>query len=90
MSNEFELKPIVAALCAKGGVGKTTTSVVNSEYAALIKGLKVLHIDLDPQCNSSDSLIGMIKDKNVKGGKKPPKLSIKIPDEYDPQSGVKD
>jgi len=90
MSNEFELKPVIAALCAKGGVGKTTTSVMNSEYAALIKGMKVLHIDLDPQCNSSDSLIGMVKDKNAKGGKKPPKLSIKIPDEYDPESGVED
>lgn len=90
MSINFKLKPIVAALCAKGGVGKTTSSVINSENSALIKGMRVLHIDLDPQCNSSDSLIGMIKDKNVKGGKKPPKLSEKMPEDYDHESGVED
>lgn len=45
----------------KGGVGKTT-SVVNIGVALTILNYKVLLIDLDPQCNLSQSL-------NVKGDK---------------------
>jgi chromosome partitioning protein len=41
----------------KGGVSKTT-STVNLAYAFAEKGYKVLVVDVDPQCNSTYSLLG--------------------------------
>lgn len=41
----------------KGGVSKTT-STVNLAYAFVEKGYKTLVIDVDPQCNSTYSLLG--------------------------------
>jgi chromosome partitioning protein len=46
---------VVAAAMQKGGVGKTTT-IINLARAALLKKLRVLVIDLDPQGNTTDAL----------------------------------
>lgn len=43
----------------KGGVGKTFISKTLAEYAAIKKGLRVLVIDLDPQCNLSRRFLDM-------------------------------
>lgn len=56
---KHELQEIVAVVNNKGGVGKTTT--VQSLAAGMVrknKHLRVLVIDLDPQCNLS-SLLGL-------------------------------
>lgn len=48
---------IVSVVNNKGGVGKTTTA--NSVSVALsMRGMKVLFIDLDAQCNATDILFG--------------------------------
>lgn len=48
---------IVSIINNKGGVGKTTTA--NSIGVALsMRGIKVLVVDLDAQCNASDILFG--------------------------------
>jgi chromosome partitioning protein len=46
---------VVSAAMQKGGVGKTT-SITNLARAAVIRGLQVLVIDLDPQGNTTTSL----------------------------------
>ncbi|WP_289055519.1 ParA family protein [Carboxylicivirga marina] len=46
---------IISLLNQKGGVGKTTSSVSIS-HALSMKGYKVLLVDLDAQCNASESL----------------------------------
>jgi chromosome partitioning protein len=43
----------------KGGVGKTFISKTLAEYAAIKKNLRVLVIDLDPQCNLSRRFLDM-------------------------------
>ena len=55
----------------KGGEGKTTNSIMLAEYTALIKGLKTLIIDMDPQANFSGRYIDMEYDPAYKGGKVP-------------------
>ncbi|MFI5614966.1 ParA family protein [Amycolatopsis sp. NPDC051903] len=46
---------VVAAVMQKGGVGKTT-SIINLARAAMLKGLRVLVCDMDPQGNTTDAL----------------------------------
>ena len=48
----------VSVINMKGGVGKTTIAALVSEYAALDCGANVLAIDLDPQANLSQALMG--------------------------------
>ena len=48
-------KIAVAAINHKGGVGKTTLSIILTQMA-LLKRNKVLAIDLDPQRNFTDAL----------------------------------
>lgn len=48
---------VVAVINMKGGVGKSTLSVLLARYGAINKGLKVLAIDLDPQANLSHGLM---------------------------------
>ncbi len=81
---------IVSSINEKGGVGKSTTSEILAEFFAIEKGLRVLFVDLDGQCNGSESLIGMDIDTTAHGGKVPPKLSERWPEMYDPDSGVED
>jgi len=49
------VKEIIAVINQKGGVGKTTTTLAIGA-GFLLRGFKVLHIDLDPQCNLSHTL----------------------------------
>lgn len=66
----------------KGGVGKTTTVSILTEYGALIHKIKdgrkkrktrVLVIDVDMQCNTSEYFVGMEPAPEEKGGQLPPK-----------------
>jgi chromosome partitioning protein len=56
----------------KGGVGKTTMASIIAEYAAVVKHLSVLVVDLDMQCNSSDYWVGMESAPGEPGGQLPP------------------
>jgi chromosome partitioning protein len=49
---------VISIINLKGGVGKTTITVALAEFLAIEKQLNVLVIDLDPQTNSTVSLIG--------------------------------
>lgn len=59
MSNILQPKgiPIFSALIQKGGTGKTTINYTFAEYCAIIKGKRVLIIDLDPQQNMSGAFL---------------------------------
>lgn len=48
---------VVSVINLKGGVGKTTVTALLARYAAST-GLNVLAVDLDPQANLSQSLMG--------------------------------
>ena len=48
----------VAVINMKGGVGKTTVAALLGRYASLTLGLSVLAVDLDPQANLSQALMG--------------------------------
>ena len=55
----------VSVINMKGGVGKTTIAALLARYAARDKGLKTLAIDLDPQANLSQVLMGENQYKSV-------------------------
>jgi chromosome partitioning protein len=63
---------VIANATNKGGEGKTTMSIMLTEYAALILNKKVLAIDLDPQANFSKYYLNLEYDPVYKGGKVPP------------------
>jgi len=50
---------VISFINMKGGVGKTTLCIGIGEYLANFKGKKVLFIDLDPQFNSTQSLMDL-------------------------------
>ncbi|MCG8442076.1 MAG: ParA family protein [Caulobacterales bacterium] len=54
----------------KGGVGKTTTSVLLSQTLATVHGLRVLLIDLDAQSNASHATLGAERYKHVRSKKR--------------------
>tara|TARA_R110000868_G_scaffold93170_12_gene258008 strand:+ start:151 stop:1023 length:873 start_codon:yes stop_codon:yes gene_type:complete len=74
---------IVVNATHKGGEGKTTNSIMLSEYAALVLNLKTLIIDMDPQANFSGRYIKMEYDPAFKGGKIPP-----LHPDYNPSEDV--
>lgn len=63
---------IIAVVNNKGGVGKTTTTRILAEYFSIIKGEKVLVLDMDPQANLSNRFIKMEIDPYQQEGKIPP------------------
>ena len=48
----------ISVINMKGGVGKTTIAALLGRYAAVILDRRVLAIDLDPQANLSQALLG--------------------------------
>jgi chromosome partitioning protein len=71
----------------KGGIGKSTISLTLAQYLPLIKKMKGAFIDLDPQGNSSSSLIPMVRDPAHTTGYMPkphPEWNPKNPPEDDP------
>ena len=70
---------VVSILNLKGGVGKTTVAAMLARYASGMggynmteqKNLDVLAVDLDPQANLSQALMGDIKYKDFHEQKKP-------------------
>ena len=48
----------ISVINMKGGVGKTTIAALLGRHAAQVRNLKVLTIDLDPQANLSQALMG--------------------------------
>ena len=48
----------ISVINMKGGVGKTTIAALLSRYAAVILDRRVLAVDLDPQANLSQALMG--------------------------------
>ncbi len=48
----------ISVINMKGGVGKTTIAVLLARHAAQYRDLKVLAVDLDPQANLSQALMG--------------------------------
>lgn len=63
---------IIAVVNNKGGVGKTTTSRILAEYFSIVKGEKVLALDMDPQANFSNRFLKMEIDPYQQEGKIPP------------------
>lgn len=63
---------VIANATNKGGEGKTTMSIMLTEYTALIMKKRVLAIDLDPQANFSKYYLNLEYDPVHKGGKIPP------------------
>lgn len=52
---------VVSLINQKGGVGKTQTTVALAEVFSVVMNKKVLVVDLDPQANASNMLIGQAK-----------------------------
>jgi chromosome partitioning protein len=59
IQEEINVMPTVISLInLKGGVAKTTTTVQLADYLSTIRHERVLVIDLDPQANATESLLG--------------------------------
>jgi chromosome partitioning protein len=90
---------VVSLINMKGGVGKTTVAFNLAWYAAHRKDKKVLLIDLDPQSNASQYLLGPVAYKKFLDANKPtvvdlfeqytpPTASKKAPTPFDPKSVI--
>lgn len=55
----------------KGGIGKSTIALTLAQYLTKVKGMKGAFIDLDPQGNSSSSLLKMVRDPSHPTGYMP-------------------
>lgn len=69
----------------KGGIGKSTIALTLAQYLAICKGMKGAFIDLDPQGNSSSSLIQMVRDPEHLTGYMP-----ELHPEWDPNNPPED
>ena len=69
----------------KGGIGKSTIALTLAQYLAICKGMKGAFIDLDPQGNSSSSLILTTRDPAHPTGYMP-----KPHPEWDPNNSPED
>ena len=63
----------------KGGVGKTTHSRTLCEYFSVVRGMRVLAVDLDSQCSLSHLLLDMDMSQVGEQGARPP-----VHPEFDP------
>lgn len=84
---------VIANATNKGGEGKTTVSILLSEYAALVMKKRVLAIDLDPQANFSKYYLNLEYDPATSGGKIPPihpDYNVKEDPEWDGRSSIAD
>ncbi len=55
---------VISVVNQKGGVGKTTTAV-NLSSALALDGRRVLLIDMDPQANSTSSILGKVTEDQL-------------------------
>lgn len=69
----------------KGGIGKSTVALTLAQYLAICKNMKGAFIDLDPQGNSSSSLIPTTRDPAHPTGYMP-----KAHPEWNPESPAED
>lgn len=79
---------IITTAGNKGGIGKSTVALTLAQYLAQCKNLKGVFIDLDPQGNSSSSLIPMLRDPAHPSGYMPkhhPEWDANNPPEDDPE-----
>ncbi len=84
---------VIANATNKGGEGKTTMSILLSEYAALVLKKKVLAIDMDPQANFSKYYLNLEYDPIHKSGKIPPihpEYNAKTDPRWDGRSSIAD
>lgn len=73
---------VLSVMNQKGGVGKSTTAELLAEWMAVIMGKRVLLVDTDMQCNTSERYVEMksaIDDPTNEAGFAPTEL-----DDYDP------
>jgi chromosome partitioning protein len=96
---EYRTK-VLAVVNQKGGVGKTTVVSVLGEFGGLHwqvaegkkkRDARILIVDLDMQCNTSDYFVGMEAAPQVRGGQLPPKHpDFDGSDEYKERSTIAD
>lgn len=67
---------VVSILNLKGGVGKTTVAALLARYAASFLGKDVLTVDLDPQANLSQTLMGKSAYDEFYDGQEPSIVSL--------------
>ncbi len=76
----------IAVVGNKGGIGKTTEALKNSQFLATVKGMRGALIDLDPQGNSSSSLIETVRDPSHPTGYMPKANPAWNPEKIDPEN----
>lgn len=79
---------VIVVVGNKGGIGKSTKALILAEYLAIVKNMRGAFIDLDPQGNSSSSLIPMVRDPAHPTGYIPkphPDWNPQKPSEDDPE-----
>lgn len=85
MDSKQDFLPVITPVNQKGGVGKTETTILLAEWFAIVRKMRVLVIDTDMQCNTTEQLVGMELAPDAVGGQLPPKH----PD-FDPNENVEE
>lgn len=86
-NKETNKMKVLAVVQHKGGVGKTTVSRILTEYFGRIAGMRVLGIDLDPQCSYSRRFLDMTRGPSDSETSIPPLHPYYTPQEYPEWSG---